>query len=336
HGPALETIGLNTLAWPGHGTDPNVSFQYLDKEFMKPDEYDDYLFDPSGYFLKTYLPRIADVFEPFGKLPDFGYVYHTRSVAAARSFTDPDIKRAFETLAKAGDQQSKALAIAIQFVKDMAGLGFPNFSVSNSSAPFDLIADYYRGSKGAMLDMFRQPDKLLAAMEKARVFILNASIANAKGKRGKLVFIPLHWGLDGFMSPEQFNTFYWPQLRGIMMDLIDAGLVPYVFWEGDCRTRLETIADIPAGKAIYKFERTDMFRAKDILGDVVCIQGNVPGSLINAGTPQDVDDYCKKLTQGVKRGGGFILDGAVGVPDESKYENVVAMSQSVHKYGVYG
>jgi uroporphyrinogen-III decarboxylase len=184
--------------------------------------------------------------------------------------------------------------------------------------------------------MFRQPDKLLAAMEKARVFILNASLANAKGKRGKLVFIPLHWGLDGFMSPEQFNTFYWPQLRSIILDLIDAGLVPYVFWEGDCETRLETIADIPPGKAIYKFERTDMFKAKDVLGDVVCIQGNVPGSLLNAGTPDEVDAYCKTLIQGVKKGGGFILDGAVGVPDEARHENMVAMAQSVHKYGVYG
>ena len=33
--------------------------------------------------------------------------------------------------------------------------------------------------------------------------------------------------------------------------MIDAGVIPCVFWEGDCTSRLETIADIPRGKAIY-------------------------------------------------------------------------------------
>ncbi|MBT3917288.1 MAG: hypothetical protein HOF23_13005, partial [Rhodospirillaceae bacterium] len=94
----------------------------------------------------------------------------------------------------------------------------------------------------------------------------------------------------------------------------------------------ETIADIPAGKAIYKFERTDLFRAKEILGDVVCIQGNVPGSMLNTSTPDEVDDYCRRLIQEVGKGGGFILDGAVGVPDEAKYENVLAMAQAPAKY----
>ena len=47
-------------------------------------------------------------------------------------------------------------------------------------------------------------------------------------------------------------------------------------WEGDCTSRLETIADIPRGKAIYWFERTDLVRAKEVLGDVVCLRGNVP------------------------------------------------------------
>lgn len=32
------------------------------------------------------------------------------------------------------------------------------------------------------------------------------------------------------------------------------------------------------------------------------------------------------------KGGGFILDGAIGIPDESKPENVRAMYESVRRY----
>jgi len=103
-------------------------------------------------------------------------------------------------------------------------------------------------------------------------------------------------------------------------------------WEGDCTSRLELIGDIPPGKAMYMFEKTDMELAKDVLGDVVCLNGNVPPSLLNTGAADDVDAYCKNLIEMVGKGGGFVLNGSIGIPDEAKTENVVAMAQSVHKY----
>ena len=335
-GPALEAVDFKVLQWPGHGVDADVSYQYIDQELMTADEYDDYLFDPTGFILRTYLPRIAGAVEAFDRLPNFPSVFHTRLLSAARSFADPAVMAGLEKLAGVGALMETAVAESRAFADEMMDHGFPLFYVASATAPFDLIADYYRGSKGAMLDMFRHKDKLLAAMDKAAVYITESAIAGSANKYGNHVFIPLHWGLDGFMSPDQFETFFWPQLRRMILDLIDADLVPYVFWEGDCGMRLETIGDIPAGKAIYKFERTDLFRAKEILGDTVCLQGNVPPSMLNTGTPQEVDEYCAKLIEVVGKGGGFILDGGASIPDEAKRENVAAMVESVHKYGRRG
>jgi uroporphyrinogen-III decarboxylase len=136
------------------------------------------------------------------------------------------------------------------------------------------------------------------------------------------------------MSPEQFNKFYWPTLRELIVALIDEGLAPYVFWEGDCTSRLEYINDIPAGKAIYRFEATDMMKAKDALRDRVCIRGNVPISLLATGTPDDVESYCKRLIDYVGKGGGFIMDASAGVTD-AKPENLRAMFDYTREYGVY-
>jgi uroporphyrinogen-III decarboxylase len=120
-----------------------------------------------------------------------------------------------------------------------------------------------------------------------------------------------------------------------MLALIDAGFTPNPLWEGDCTSRLEIIADMPKGKAVYWFERTDLFKAKEILGDTVCIEGGVPSSIMIGGTIDEVKNYCKKLIDVVGKGGGFIMNGDVGIPDEAKPENVRAMADFVREYGKY-
>ncbi len=136
------------------------------------------------------------------------------------------------------------------------------------------------------------------------------------------------------MSPDQFNTFYWPTLKKLVLRLIDEGLNPFLLWEGDCTSRLETIAEIPKGKAVYWFERTDIFKAKEILGDTVCIRGNVPSSIMSTGTPDDVKAYCRKLIDGVGKEGGFIMDSST-VMDDAKPENAKAMIDFTKEYGRY-
>ena len=76
-------------------------------------------------------------------------------------------------------------------------------------------------------------------------------------------------------------------------------------------------------------------RAKKILGDTVCIRGNVPASLLIGGSKPEVEDYCKKLIDVVGDGGGFIMDGAIGIPDEAKLENVRAMAEVTKEYWKY-
>ncbi len=330
-GPTMELMGYQQLRWPGHGVGENYSYQYIDREYMKPEEYDDYIEDPGWFYLTRYLPRVAEAFAPMAGLPQPASMQHTRLVYLTRFFTD-EMAAGFAQLAKAGREAQVAFDSASEFQVEMAGLGFPMGQMATGPAPYDYFADNMRGSKGIMLDLFRRKDKLLAAMDRATPIILKGLLEMAGQNPCKIVFLPMHWGLDGFMSPDQFKTFFWPHLRKVIVGLIEAGLVPLVLWEGDCTSRLEIIADIPAGKAIYWFERTDLFRAKAVLGDVVCLRGNVPASMLNTGTPQDVREYCKKLIEGVGRDGGFILDGGIGIPDEARLENVRAMFQSVRDF----
>ncbi len=78
-----------------------------------------------------------------------------------------------------------------------------------------------------------------------------------------------------------------------------------------------------------------MMKAKDILGERICIWGNVPVSILATGTPDDVRAYCKKLIDYAGKGGGLIVDASAGVND-AKVENLTAMFDFTKEYGVCG
>ncbi|MCR4393094.1 MAG: hypothetical protein NUV31_01850, partial [Dehalococcoidales bacterium] len=203
-----------------------------------------------------------------------------------------------------------------------------------SKAPFDTLGDTLRGTRGIMTDIYRRPEKLLKALDAITPLMINMGVSAAKAAGNPIVFIPLHKGADGFMSDEQFKTFYWPSFRKLLIGLIEEGCVPFPWAEGGYNSRLEVIRDIPKGKVIYGFDMTDMAKAKEILGDVACIGGNVPLSLLQIGTPQDVKDYIKNLIKVAGKNGGFILMNGAAI-DDAKPENVKAMIDAAKEFGVY-
>ena len=106
------------------------------------------------------------------------------------------------------------------------------------------------------------------------------------------------------------------------------------FCEGRRDKQLEYFTGFPKGSLVILFEQTDIFRAKEILGDRVCLMGNVPLPLLQLGSPQDVEEYCRKLIKVCGKGGGFILANGGGIYD-AKPENMRAMVDSIKKYGWY-
>jgi uroporphyrinogen-III decarboxylase len=301
---------------------------------MTEDGYDEYLFDPTDFVIRKVWPRVFDALKPFENLPPLQNVVDYVSVGTFVAFADPAMQKALESMVNTGKIVQKIFGAAMMFNQKLVELGFPTIMGSGALAPFDFISDILRGTRGAMLDMIRVPNKLLAMIEKVHPIMLRMGL-NAKQVGQPGVFIPIHKCLDGFMSPSQFKTFYWPTLKKLIETFIAEDLIPMVLWEGDCGSRLEVIGDIPPGKALYMFERTDMFKAKAVLGDVVCLQGNVPLSLLVGGSPEEVKDYCRKLIDVVGKGGGFIMSPSTAL-DDARPENVKAMFDVTKDYGVYG
>jgi uroporphyrinogen-III decarboxylase len=332
-GASLDAIGYKQLQWPGHGVGDSQPYQYLDREYMKAEEYDDFIFDPTGYYLHTYLPRIATAFEGFEELPVFPGLHYFRLVAGIRPFAKPRVRQALEHVIRAAEEVDRYVHYYFAFAERMAAMGYPVTNHLTSVSPYDFIADYFRGARGIMTDLFRHKDKLLEALDKAQVFLLRHTIAQARSSGNPVVLIPVHWAPDAFMSDSQFRTFWWPPFRKMLHGMVEAGLIPMPLWEADCTKRLEIIRDVPPASCIYWFERTDMVKVREVLGDVVALRGNLGASLMTTGKPEDVDAAVKRLAQEVfHKGGKLILDCAFGLPDETPIENVRAMFAAARKY----
>jgi hypothetical protein len=332
-GPSLEALGFKQLQWPGHGVGDHQPYQYLDREYMLGEEYEEFLFDPTAFYLRKYLPRIGGVLEGLADMPYLPGMHYFRLISGLRGFAHPQVRESLEKLFKAAEEAERMAAHNAEFVSRITARGYPRDAGSSTGAPYDVLADYFRGARGMMTDLFRNRDRLLALLDKMRVVLTKMTIDNARAAGHPIVMIPIHWAPDAFMSEKQFKEFYWPTFRQMMLDMIDAGLIPMPLWEADCSKRLEIIADIPKNKAIYWFERTDLVKAHEVLGDTVCLRGNLSSSLLTTGTPDEVDAAVRHLVQNVfNRGGRLLLDAAFGLPDETPVENARAMFAAARKY----
>jgi len=333
-GKLFDILDYKLYKWPGHGVAPEHSYQCNEGEYMKADEYDAFIEDPSNFYSNIYLPRIYGALEHFTAFSLNNVLEMYGSGLNFIPFGLPPVQAAYKALFEAGAEALKWVGAVGAHGAEMAAAGFPAFWDGPAKAPFDMIGDTMRGTKGIMLDMYRQPDKLLKAMEVMTPLVIKMAVGSAKAMGVPIVAVVMHKGADGFLSDEQYKTFYWPPFRKVLIGLINEGIVPFLFIEGGYNSRLQIIRDLPKGKVIYWLDHTDMAKAKEILGGVGCIGGNVPPDLLAVGTPQEVKDYVKKLIDTCRKGGGYILGNGT-VIEQAKPENLHAMIDTAKEYGVY-
>jgi uroporphyrinogen-III decarboxylase len=345
-GTVADKLDLRQLKWAGaqngeNRGDKNNVYQFVEPgteyEAMPAEDYDWFLDDPTDYIIRRHWPRIAKNLGPFANLPPLHTIisYYVGMPQFLPVFGTPEISAAFEALSAAGQEAAKWASGIGSFVQEMAELGYPILNYGISIAPYDYFADFFRGTRGCMIDMYRCPEKLKEAVDRVTPWIIDWGLTQARmgSSFTNIVFIPIHKAAGGFMSEEQHKEFFWPSLKKLLMALIDEGYNPYVYTEGIYTDRLETISDVPKGKVIYHIE-SDLFKAKEVLGNVACLTGGVPGPMMNLGSPEDVRGYMKKVIDVVAKDGGFILDAELPLIT-AKPENVKAMIEYAREYGVY-
>lgn len=333
-GKLFDILDFKLMRWPGHGVpDDGSFFQYVEGVYMKEDEYDELLYNTNDFFLRKILPRIAGTLEPLQYLATFDPSFFVPAGFVA-PFGRPDVQDTFQQLPKAAEVFYEWAAVIGDTLQKIYGLGFPTWGASLSLTAYDMIADFLRGTRGIMLDIYQNTDKLLEAIDKFTPMTIELGLRNAETDICPVIFLPLHKGADTWMSNEQFEKFYWPCLRKLMMGLYEEGLVPFPLAEASYNNRLEIIADVPYASSIWWFEQIDIKRAKEIVGKNTCIAGGIPASLLSAGTKQEIEDCVKQLVKDCGKGGGFMASVTASV-EQAIPDNLHALMDAVKKYGSY-
>jgi uroporphyrinogen-III decarboxylase len=314
-----QAIGLKYYATPGVDLPPDTGFQYLeppqDSAWMRPEEYDLLIEDPTGYLFNVWLPRVSADVSPMGQPASFrNNLSFLKGGMAMLSYFN-----GFGTQAALLRSESGTVSAISGILK----------------APLDILADKLRGYMGLVADLFRQPDKVLAACDALAPHLLHVALSGADPNKNVPIGLWLHRGCVPFLSPPQFEKFYWPTLKWIIQELWAHGHQTLLYAEGQWNANLKWIAELPDLSVIYHVDRGDIFEVHRVVGHKFCLSGGLPNDLLAFGKPDDIRAHCKKVIDGVARDGGYIMDASAIMQDDTKVENLRAMTEFTREYGVY-
>ena len=314
-----QAMGLRYYMIPGIDVPANVGHQYREpppeQAWMKADEYDQLIEDPTGYLYNVWLPRVSRPLQPLGTAVTFE---HNLSLVKGAM--------AMMQFFGAWGVQQERLRTECGTVSAIAGM---------LRAPLDFIADKLRGYLGLVDDLFARPQKVLAACEALMPHLAHFALATADPTKSVPVGFWMHRGCVPFISFEQFDNLFWPTLEPIVRELWAAGHQTLFYAEGNWDHHLDTFARLPDCSIVYHVDQGDILHVHDILGDKFCLSGGIPNSLLALGTPEEVRAHCKRVIDGVARDGGYIVDSSAIVQNDAKIDNLRAMTQAAHEYGIY-
>ena len=314
-----EAIGLRYYGVPGITVDPNTGFQYLEppegEAFMREDEYDALIDDPTAFLFNTWLPRVSKevcaIGEPASYRNNLSFLKGGMAMLSYFSAFPAQIDR---------------MRTESGTVSAIAGI---------FKAPLDILADKLRGYIGLSMDLIHQPEKVLAACEALMPHLLHMGLGGADPDKHVPIGFWMHRGCVPFISHDQFNRFYWPTLKPIIEEFWRQGHQTLFYAEGDWNHHLESFAELPDQSIVFHVDRSDIFEAHRVLGHKFCLSGGVPNYLLAYGTSDEVRDYCKKIIDNVAGDGGYIMDASAIIQNDATIENVRAMTDFTRDYGVY-
>jgi hypothetical protein len=311
YAPLFDAVGCRTYRLPGRDLSPTTQFQFVEKEYMKEDEYDLLINNPIEFMFECFLPRVL------GELGEKGS------------------PRAYMAMLKGGmAQMMTAEVMKNRSIQLQQRWGMPQPTTGAFIAPFDIIADVMRGFNGMMVDMYRRPDKIIEACDVLVHEISHFALATADPFKRYPIFVPTHKPM--FLSPDQFDQFYWPSFKKTVEILIAAGHTVRAYLEGDWGAHLHRLQELPKGKVLCDIDtQGDIVKAKEILGGYQCIAGGVKDSQLILGTPEEMREQVRWLCETVGKDGGYMISGGCNIPYTTKTENYRAMIDAVLEFGVY-
>jgi uroporphyrinogen-III decarboxylase len=197
-----------------------------------------------------------------------------------------------------------------------------------------MLLSQLRGSTNFMIDLRRRPQKVLEALDALADGLIAAGLALADLTKAQTVILGATRGSADFISPKMAEKFWLPYMVRAAHAAVEAGLRIQYHFDTNWTPMLELFKELPPKSGyLHLDERTDIFQAKKILGDHLCLLGNLKPSLFTLGTEEEVEREVKSIIDGCGAGGGLIISAELTA--DSRFELVDKMIQTTKEYGAY-
>ncbi|PKN53605.1 MAG: hypothetical protein CVU55_00330 [Deltaproteobacteria bacterium HGW-Deltaproteobacteria-13] len=287
---------------PGRDLPEHSTHQFDEIGFMTDEDYDVLEKDGIVALFSTLIPRIYPEMTIEQALMDFD--------CAGKEIIEQAIKL-----------REKGIEPAVGFVTP--GPSFEYFCFARTV------------NKGLM-DLRKRPAKIKSAGRRFCEGILELAVSSVMQNGIQRVFIGMSRSSPVFLTSKYFEEFIVPDLDFLVHGLIDANITPVFHCDTNWTKFLPYFLRFPKARCILELDSfTDIFKAKEILGDHMAIMGDVPSTLLAEGSRDEVLDYCKRLIETIGKGGGFILSSGCSIPLNAKADNVMAMTEAVEEWGWY-
>ena len=318
-GGIAQVMNLRYYQIPGVGLSPNTGFQYLEppeeQSFMRADEYDALIADPTGFLFNVWLPRVSrDVVGP-GE----ANTYRNNVAFLKGGMSMMNYFGAFP-------RQIQRMREETGTVSAIAGI---------LKAPLDILADKLRGYMGLAIDLMEQPDKVLKACEALAPHLCHVAATSSDPTNTVPIGFWMHRSCVPFISQSHFDNIFWPTLKPIIQELWRQGKQTLFYAEGKWAAHHKTFTELPEGSIIYHIDRDDPLETHKALHHKFALSGGVPNYMLAYGKPEEVRQHCKKLIQTIGRDGGYIMDASAIMQNDATVENVRAMTEATLEYGTY-
>lgn len=314
-----QAAGLRYYGIPGIGIPHTVGFNYIEppeeQAFMREDEYDALIDDPTGFLYNTWLPRVSTEVSKIGEASTYrNNLALTKSAMAILQYF-----YAFgPQVARLRSECGTASAIAGIF-----------------KAPFDIIADKMRGYIGLTMDMQTQPEKVLKACEALMPHLVNVALTTADPGKQVPIGFWAHRGCVPFVNPQQFASHYWPTLKPCIEEFWKHGHQTLFYGEGRWKHHFDAFRELPDRSIVFHCDQDDIFEVHRALHDKFAISGGIPNMLLSYGKPEEVREFVLRVINEVAKDGGYILDAGAIMQDDTNVENMKVMTQICREHGGY-
>jgi uroporphyrinogen decarboxylase len=185
-----------------------------------------------------------------------------------------------------------------------------------------LLEPEFARALGRMVEEYNRELHRLAIAEGADLIVLGDDYAHKTGT---------------IMSPDQFREFVLPGLSKVVKNIKSHGAYCVKHTDGNIWAILDDIVNtgIDGIGPLEPGAGMDLAEVKRVVGDRVCVVGNVDVDLLCRGSGEQVRQTTRALIDAVSPGGGHILSSGNSITSAVQPENFRTMVETAHEHGRY-